>query len=227
MKSLTFAVFGALLITLTGCSATNFARSSTQVLTSPVQAISSIGREKPVGKILCLWEPAEGQGLDEKPTRGFAGQVMFFTHGDPSPIKVNGTVRVYEYANYDDTQADHEPIHTFTFVDGGWDAHRVEGTLGQTYNVFLPYVADNKRHAVCALRVEYESADGRKVSSPFTKVTLASKTSTQAASGLQRHAIKNQTIGRAKDVSIHDLETGVTQKKKRMESTTIQLPSLK
>lgn len=172
-----------------------------------------------------MWEPAEGQGLDEKPSRGFAGQIIFFSHGDPEPIRVSGTVRIYEYTNYDENEEDPQPDHIFQFNDGGWNAHRAEGTLGQTYNVFLPYVKKDKGHAVCALRVEFESKDGRKVSSAFTQVTLASKTSAKPAAALRRNIIQNKTNRDTPGV-VTDMRTESDgQPHRKLESTTIKLPT--
>ena len=51
----------------------------------------------PVGEILCIWEAAEGRGLDNHPCRGFGGQVLFFANGRKAPVKVNGAVRIYVF----------------------------------------------------------------------------------------------------------------------------------
>lgn len=207
---------------LVGCSSSTLLKSSGNVLTSPARLISSSRKEPPIGKILCLWEAAEGQGLDGKPTRGFAGQIMFFTHGEPSPVRVKGKVRVFEYADYTSDRTDQKPDHLFEFDNGAWNAHITDGTIGETYNVFLPYVKGDTGHATCALRVEYESPEGRVTSSPYTEVTLVSKTSQQSLTGMTRNVIHNSTTDPGKDVSLQP--TAADTKRASLDSTTIKLP---
>ena len=149
---------------------------------------------------------------------------MFFSPGEPSPVKVNGIVRIYEYVDFDDSLSEHQPIHEFIFDDGGWNAHRTESTLGETYNVFLPYVLKDGRHNVCALRVEFESEDGRKVSSPYTEVTLASKTTRKATQALARDIVTNKETKRGKDVSMVSASKK-TEEAESLESMSIKLPA--
>lgn len=178
------------LLTLTGCSA-SFVQTSRSILKSPMALVTSRSA-KPVAKILCLWEAAEGQGLDERPSRGFAGQIMFFTYGDPSPMKVDGTVRIYQYADFDSEEIDPTPVHKFKFDSTAWNVHRSEGTLGHSYNVFLPYVLKHKGLARCSLRVEFEDSNGQITSAPMTEVVLPNKQKSQAASAMQRPVITNR-----------------------------------
>jgi hypothetical protein len=168
----------------TGCS--SLLHTSAAIIKSPVAFVSAIRAEKRIVKILCLWEPAEGQGLDGRPSRGFAGQILLFPHGSPSPIPVHGKIHIHEYVHFDPDDEDPQPAHRFTFDDGGWNAHRTESTLGETYNVFLPYVLKDKGHASCALRVEYISPEGRVISSPYTEVQLAARTSNRPESAIRR-----------------------------------------
>lgn len=207
-----------------GCSSTGLLKNSSYLLTAPVSAIAGKKKAKPVAKILCLWEAAEGQGLDEKPSRGFAGQVMFFGYGEASPIAAHGTVRIYEYVDFDANDEDPKPVHEFVFDDGGWNAHRVTGTLGQSYNVFLPVVQKKKEHVVCALRVEFESEDGRIISSPFTEVTLAAKTSNRPAAALQRNIVKDEKPKVRQASAVRRQELSKQEVRKKLESTTIKLP---
>ena len=203
----------------TGCSSTAFLRTSADVLTAPVNAVSSLRRDRRVSRILCLWEPAEGQGLDGKPTRGFAGQIMFFSHGDPSPVSVRGTVRIFEYSDFDSEETNPRPIHVFNFDSKAWNVHRVAGTLGETYNVFLPYVETQRKGLVpCALRVEFESEDGRQSSSPYTEVLLTGKAAKKPSSALRRDIVKFSSTGSSGNSEDNGKPT-------HLESTTIKLPS--
>lgn len=179
---------------LTGCSTSSFLKTSGDILQAPVRLVTGRNSTQSVSKILCLWESAQGQGLDGKPSRGFAGQLMFFEHGNPSPVKVDGQVVIYQYKDYDPDDEDHHLIHTFRFDSAAWQVHRAEGTLGHTYNVFLPFVEKHKDRVNCALRVEIVLPSGRTVSSPYTEVTLAGKKN--GSQGTQRQPfVTNRQIG--------------------------------
>ena len=224
----TFAVLtiiAAITVSATGCS--SLLHTSAAIIKSPVAFVTAIRAEKQIVKILCLWEPAEGQGLNGRPSRGFAGQILLFPHGSPSPIPVHGKIHIYEYVNFDPNDEDPQPIHKFTFDDGGWNAHRTESTLGESYNVFLPYVLKDKGQASCALRVEYVSPAGRVISSPYTEVQLAAKTSNRPESAIRRDILSDaEPRSTAKDrnpagpAPVVDAESIVPT----MDTTTFALP---
>jgi len=228
MKSnIALLLCGTLFTSCVGCTS-SMLQTSRSVLTAPM----SLVRPQRVSKVLGLWEPSEGQGLDGTPSRGFAGQVMFFTYGKPSPIKVKGTVRVMLFANYDASQLDPQPEHVFTFVEDGWEAHRSEGTLGTSYNVFLPAgdVANDVSHTY-GLRIEHTDTTGRVTKSPFTEVTLAPKTTPDAASA---SAIRRDIVRRVEsETKIDDQRTrsaarnGVSRDRieDRLDTMTISLPN--
>ena len=54
-------------------------------------------KSNPALEVICLWEPAEGLGLDDMPTRGFAGQLLFFGGKNAEPLRVDGEVKVYVF----------------------------------------------------------------------------------------------------------------------------------
>ncbi|MCP4510530.1 MAG: hypothetical protein GY826_29490 [Fuerstiella sp.] len=219
------AIVAAITASATGCS--SFLHTSAAIIKSPVSFVSAIRAEKRIVKILCLWEPAEGQGLDGRPSRGFAGQILMFAHGSPSPISVHGKISIYEYVNFDPDDVDPQPIHKFTFDDGGWNAHRTESTLGESYNVFLPYVVKNNGHATCALRVEYTSEEGRVISSPYTEVTLTAKTSNKPLSALRRNILSDsgeRSTDRDHKSGRRNPDAELEGEVPTIESTTIALP---
>jgi hypothetical protein len=127
--------------------------------------------KNPAVKIVCIWEPAEGQGVDGLPTRGFAGQIFFFTRNS-TPAQVDGTVRVYLFDDQGSVQEQGKPIHQFDFLGEAWTAHLTKSMLGPSYNVFIPYVARQPWHANCSLRVRFTPEDGPTIYSDMVHVVL-------------------------------------------------------
>ncbi len=189
--------------------------------------------DSPVSRILCLWEPSEGIGVDGKPSRGFAGQVLFFGPGEQSAVQVNGVVRVVEYADFDPEDEDPIALHTFEFARDAWDAHRTDGSVGHSYSVFIPYVQKQRGAVNCALRVEYTGADGRVVASDTTEVMLPTRNSRGQTAAMKRSvthgtaasptgAVRPAAAASAEHVSPAQSATGPSAD--RLETATIRLP---
>lgn len=173
-----------LLAWLPGCSSASVVKSLPG-LSLPGVSLPSRA-DSPVSRILSLWEPSEGIGVDGKPSRGFAGQVLFFGPGEQSAVQVNGVVRVIEYGDFDPEEEDPVALHTFEFASDAWDAHRTDGSVGHSYSVFIPYVQKQRGAVNCALRVEYTGADGRVVASDTTEVMLPARNSRGQAAAMKR-----------------------------------------
>ncbi|MEX0717254.1 MAG: hypothetical protein WD066_11740 [Planctomycetaceae bacterium] len=135
--------------------------------------VATADARNPVQQIVCIWEPSEGHDMDGLPTRGFAGQILFFTAGSPKPVKVNGDVRIYEYDNLGSAEAQGSPLHQFDFLGEAWTAHfRPHPSLGPAYQVFVPYVRKGPWQAHCALRVRFTAEGARPMFSDLVHVTL-------------------------------------------------------
>ena len=171
-KSLLFSVTcltaGCLLL-LSGCA-------ETSLLKWKQQKHPRADARNPVVKVLCLWEPAQGNDPDGLPTRGFAGQILFFTGQTPTPAEVNGDVRVYLFDDQGPREQQTKPIHQFDFLGDAWKVHLQETTLGPAYHVFVPYVRKGYHQANCALRVRLKPVDGPVIFSEMASVTLPGKT---------------------------------------------------
>ena len=139
---------------LTGCV------QSTAFLTDSKSAAA----EEPAGpkpaKVVCLWEPSEGVGPDGHSARGFAGQILFFSPQNPTPVKIDGKVEIYEFHDQGTREEQAQPLQKFTFDSGAWNAHLIDSSLGPSYNVFIPYMARHPYKAVCALKLRFTPADG-------------------------------------------------------------------
>lgn len=131
--------------------------------------------KKPAVEVVALWEPAEGKGLDGLPTRGFAGQLLFFQHQNSSPVYVKGEVMIYLYDDQGQLDEQSKPIHQFKFDSGAWQVHAVESTLGPAYQIFIPYVRKGKDQSECALRVKLTQKDSPDIYSRMISVKLDGK----------------------------------------------------
>ncbi|MEO1993987.1 MAG: hypothetical protein ABGZ17_01785, partial [Planctomycetaceae bacterium] len=151
---------------LTGCSSLDLSN-----LIKP--KIPEATDENPVSAILAIWEPSEGQGVDQLPSRGFAGQILFITRRNAEPVKINGDVRVYVF---DDVGADSKqgkPIHQFDFSAEAWNLHLQSNSLGPSYHCFIPYSRnDNSSQTHCSLRIRLTTESGRTTYSDMVSVVL-------------------------------------------------------
>ncbi|MBX3439997.1 MAG: hypothetical protein KF861_21080 [Planctomycetaceae bacterium] len=131
------------------------------------------GPKNPVVDLICIWEPAEGQGLDGLPGRGFAGQFLFLTQGSNEPAKVNGQVRVYVFDDQGTSEEQGKPIHQFDFEAPAFAKYFYETSFGAAYQMFIPYTRKGSQETRCGLRVRFTPADGGPpVYSKMADVTL-------------------------------------------------------
>ena len=154
-----------LLSSLAGCAAINpFDRAPNEIVKADA--------EHPVAQVLCLWQPAEGRGLDDLPSRGFAGQIIFLTAQARTPVEVEGDVTIYLFDDQSPPDQQSQPIHVFRFVDGSWQAHLQQTAWGPTYQLFVPYVRKGNRAADCVLCVRLDPHEGPRVKSDLAKIDL-------------------------------------------------------
>jgi hypothetical protein len=178
---------------LAGCQSLNL--NLARIANRPPQASA----RNPVVEVVCLWEPAEGTGLDKLPARGFAGQILFITSRSEEPVQVDGKVRIYVFDDCGTVEEQQQPIHQFVFDSRSWNAFLRETNLGAAYQLFIPYTRPGNQQAVCSLRVNYESPDGQTIYSKFAKVSLPGSTRPEpddVASSVRRAAATAQPDSR-------------------------------
>jgi hypothetical protein len=168
----------AMSLSLVGCQAVTSSVSS--VVHKPFSASPAELNELPVSEMICLWEEAEGIGLDNKPTRGFAGQVMFFAANASEPVQVNGDVEIFLFDDSGNTEEQSKPLHTFKFEKEAFQAFKTETNLGIAYQLFLPYVRKSNYKADCNLRLRITPEEGRQLYSKMAAVNLDGPESPQA-----------------------------------------------
>ncbi|WP_437186997.1 hypothetical protein SH668x_000371 [Planctomicrobium sp. SH668] len=142
---------------------------------SKIGDLPSADSTHPVVEIVTVWQPGEGN-FNGLPTRGFAGQIMFFAMGEKSPVKVNGSVRIYVFDNVGTPEEQEKPIDEFEFDAASFQTFLAPTNLGASYQLFIPYTRKGTHLANCQLRVRYTPEDGSKVYSKMAAITLAGTT---------------------------------------------------
>lgn len=148
---------------LAGCSSTSLLRKD-----MPRKGDSN----EPAIQMVTVWQPAQGRGLNGLPTRGLSGQLMFFTRRNPSPVIVEGEARVYLFDDQGAADEQARPIHQFDIRPEVWPAHQQVGTLGPTYQVFVPYPRNGREQVECSVQIRFTQKEGPVIFSEMTSVTL-------------------------------------------------------
>lgn len=149
----------SLVLTTTICGCTHTTDSLVASAKSSVAQVTG-GQAHPVAKILCLWEASQGQAPDGTSSKGAAGQILFFAARNPTPIKVDGRIDIYQFDNHGTVEEQSKPIHKFTFDSGAWNAHLTDGVLGPSYNVFIPHMRKTSFQTNCTMKIKFTPADG-------------------------------------------------------------------
>ena len=190
-QQLIILLFG---IMLCGCqTAKKFAHK-------PLKAYPHATADDPIIETVCMWEPSEGVGLDNSPTRGFAGKLMFFTANHREPVCINGDVRIYVFDDLGTVDEQTKPLHQFDFDQEAFQAFLTETELGAAYQLFVPYTRKGSSESICSLRVKVTPESGRPMYSKLASITLpgterpypiAQKTS--SVSGIQQASFESDT----------------------------------
>ncbi len=133
--------------------------------------IPAASEKDPVVEMICLWEAAEGIGTDGMPTRGFAGQILFFTAGGKEPVKVEGDIRIYVFDDHAEALSS-EPLHQFDFDNQSFQTFLHDTNLGGAYQLFVPYTRKGGQKATCSLRVRLTPSNGKPLYSKMASVIL-------------------------------------------------------
>ena len=153
---------------MTGCT-------TLESVTMPFSKEKSVAKatlKNPAIRIMGLWQPGEGDGLDGTNGRGFAGQIYFFTAKSSTPVAVDGDVRVYVFDDLGSTEEQKKPIHQFDFKDGAWQAYQSESAIGPCYNIYVPYTRKGRLEAECHLRLRLTRPDGSQLFGEMNEVQL-------------------------------------------------------
>jgi hypothetical protein len=157
----------AALLLLSGPGCTSLA-----LLNFKTEKIPTADAEHPAIEVLAVWQAAEGPGPKGIPTRGFAGQIFFFSQDRATPVAVDGTARIYVFDDHGTVQDQARPLHQFDFDRESWRGHLQMPKIGPTYGVFIPYTRSDYHQAVCSLRVRFTPLKGRPLYSASSTIVL-------------------------------------------------------
>lgn len=157
----------------------------------------------PVAQVVCMWQRAEGRGLDDLPSRGFAGQIVFLTAKSATPVEVEGDVTIYLFDDQAPIEKQGQPLHMARFVGGSWQTHLKTTTWGPTYQIFMPYIRKGAHRASCSLVVQIDTPDGRRVTSDMANIVLSGSETSAAGHTPLVTAHTREPAGR-----VHQAEPG-------------------
>jgi len=178
---------------------------------------------------LCLWEEGKGQDAEGHSARGFVGQIYFFNARAPSPVAVDGDVRIFLFDDAGPEDDQTQPLHQYDYVNGAWDAFLSESEIGTGYSVFVPYPRKGHDKASCSLRLRLTRTDDSRVFSDMAQVSLGGTRVQETPDGSvadlgktvselpQKLRLKSETIGTREDGNVY-LASG-TSSEDRSEQT--------
>ena len=214
-RSLSFVLSLVWLATAAGCTTTTLFSTFAHKNHFPKATANN-----PVVRCLCLWEPAEGTGVDDKPARGVSGQIFFFTRNNVSAVEVDGDVRIYLFDDQGSEEQQSQALHQFDFVGGAWKAHLTATQFGPGYQLFVPYSRKGRHQAELALRVRITPPAGSAVYSDLTKVLLPGFDRAKAKAESESH---ESTLREPDFPSDDDNDTSAAVTPQQVEQTLRQI----
>lgn len=131
--------------------------------------------------IVCLWDLAEGRGLDGETSKGFLGQIMFRSSQSSMNLEADGEVRIDLFDDQGTAEEQSKPLHRFSFSAEEWNVRLSPSSDGPAYSVFIPYVRPDVTNATCALRVRYRPKQGPTLISEFVQLQFNEQTGSSPA----------------------------------------------
>jgi hypothetical protein len=175
--------------------------------------------KNPVTRVMALWQPTTGTGLDGLTCRGFAGQIFFFAGDQQLPAEVTGDVRIYVFDDQGSRDEQIKPIHEFNFPAETWKHYVAKTKLGPTYVLFIPYTRKGQHPAQCNVRVRFTPANGSPVHSDMVNVSLRGSANAGDAESLASRK-------RGRDASADDFHSDATDTDRHGTSRTHRDPAV-
>jgi hypothetical protein len=148
-----------LLVTLLGALGSSGCATTAGLLHWGQEKVPAESPQNPVARVVAMWDPGEGRGTEGKTTRGFVGQIMFFTAKDKLPAKVHGGLQVFVYDDEGTQEEKIKPVATYSYTPESLAGMFQMTELGGTYASFVPYPKPGMHKANCSLRLRYIPVD--------------------------------------------------------------------
>lgn len=190
MKTMFGAVLSLLFfLALPGCTTTGLLSKWTHRGVNPKATAAN-----PAVRILCMWQPADGVGVDDKPARGVAAQIFFFSQNSVTPVEVDGDVRIFLFDDQGPEEQQGTALHEFDFVKGAWNAYLINTQFGPAYQLFVPYSRKGHHQAELAVRIRLTPSNGPVIFSNMAKISLPGYDS--------KHAAADDSVATGEDTGI-------------------------
>lgn len=162
------ALCGILAAALAGCSSRNVLN------TGAISLLPGKKQKRPIARIICVWKPAEGRDMKNRPARGLAGKILFFPANSEQPVKIegDGTVVIYTFDDQGTPAEQTKPIHKFQFPLDAWNLHYRQSQLGPSYDVFIPYTRNIIHQVKMTAHVRLVPKEGPVATSSMDTVTI-------------------------------------------------------
>ena len=129
-------------------------------------------------RMICMWTDTIRHKPSETTMRGFGGRIMFYSKTERKPVKVDGTVNVYVFADQGQDPKHSVPEKKFVFLPEQVPLHHSESDLGHSYSFFLPWDAVGGPQEQLTLIVRFEATTGQVVMSDASRKTLPGRIDT-------------------------------------------------
>lgn len=204
-----------------GCQATRTKVTSL----NPLKAINDKDVVQGVpDRVVGTWSEAvlheDGQG-----TRGFGGRLFFYNRQTEAPIRVDGQLVVYAFAESDRAEGDNRPTKRYVFPVEQFKKHETMSELGVSYSVWLPWDAAGGEQAEVSLIARFEpSQGGGLVVSEQARQRLPGKPRKETMLADKPVESRVERASFTSSVEVRDIKPAATPAKPQLTATTISLP---
>lgn len=129
---------------------------------NPVKALNSDNDEPKLGvpeRVVGAWTEAVRHQANTA-TRGFGGRLYFYERGTSEPIRVEGRLVVYAFAEDEREPTDNRPTKRYVFPPEQFAKHESESEIGVSYSVWLPWDQVGGEQAEVSLIARFEPLQG-------------------------------------------------------------------
>ena len=141
-------------------------------------------------RIVAMWTDTVMQQSGERGVRGFGGRLMFYAKGKEKPVKVDGTMTIFAFADNGLDPTTTVPEKKYVFLPDQLKKYYSESELGHSYSIWLPWDEVGGVRRKISLVIKFESKEGASIISKPSLQNLPGMDpgpeSQEAAAGIAR-----------------------------------------